>query len=176
MNGRSIVFLIFCFSLVGLTSCKKSDNKELIEKNIENEKIILQKNITEVLDKLDFKDKYSISIIYQPNQEHSKNVISEEKITRRVFGKADFSEPNDYPNTFDANKFDGMWEEKNYRANYSEEKETENFINGYFSVIIILQEINKEKKDKIMALMNYSVANSTRGDLINVISKSDFSN
>jgi len=37
MNGRSIVFLIFCFSLVGLTSCKKSDNKELIEQSIENE-------------------------------------------------------------------------------------------------------------------------------------------
>ena len=176
MNRRIVGFLIFCFSLLGLGSCKKSDNEELIEQSIENEKIILQKNITEVLDKLYFKDNYSISIIYQPNQEHSNNVISEEKITKRIFGNADFSEQNDYPNTFDANKFDGMWEEKSYRANYAEKKEKEDSINGYFSVIIIVQEINREKKDKIMALMNYSVANSTRGDLINVISKSDFSN
>ena len=40
----------------------------------------------------------------------------------------------------------------------------------------ILDKPDKEKRDKIMVLMNYSVANSTRGDSINVISKSNFSN
>ena len=71
---------------------------------------------------------------------------------------------------------DGMWEEKAYTANYNDKKENDDLKHGYFSVIIIIDEPDKEKRDKIMALMNYSVANSTRGDLINVISKSDFSN
>ena len=67
-----------------------------------------------------------------------------------------------------------MWEEKAYTANYNDKKENDDLNHGYFSVIIILDEPDKEKQDKIMALMNYSVANSIRGDLINVISKSNF--
>jgi len=45
---------------------------------------------------------------------------------------------------------------------------------GYFSAIITIENIEKEKKDKLLAIMNYSVANTNRGDVVNVVSKSDF--
>ena len=170
MKRRIIILFIIIFTVIGITSCKNGE-KELFEKIIETEKKLLQNNISKILDELEFQDKYSISIIYQKTQEYSKRAVSEQVITKRIFGKADFSENNSNPDTVD-----GMWEEKAYTANYNDKKENDDFKHGYFSVIIIIDEPDKEKRDKIMALMNYSVANSTRGDLINVISKSDFSN
>ena len=170
MKRRIIILFIIIFTVIGITSCKNGE-KELFEKIIETEKKLLQNNISRILDELEFQDKYSISIIYQKTQEYSKRAVSEQVITKRIFGKADFSENNSNPDTVD-----GMWEEKAYTANYNDKKENDDLKHGYFSVIIIIDEPDKEKRDKIMALMNHSVANSTRGDLINVISKSDFSN
>ena len=168
MKRRIIILFIIIFTIIGITSCKNRE-KELFEKKIETEKDLLQNNISQILDELNFQDKYSISIIYQRTQECSKRALSEQVITKRIFGKADFSENNSNPDTVD-----GMWEEKAYTANYNDKKENDDLNHGYFSVIIILDEPDKEKQDKIMALMNYSVANSIRGDLINVISKSNF--
>jgi hypothetical protein len=164
---KSIKLMVICFMILGISACKKT-GKEAVEKRIEEEKTLLTNNISEILDGLDYKDRYLISIFYQQSQEHSKRVISEEVITKRVFGKADFFEDNS------PEKVDGMWEEKAYRANYDDKKEDDDFIGGYFSVIIIIDKIDKEKQDKIMSLMNYSVANTSRGDLINVVSKSDY--
>jgi len=168
MKRRIIILFIIIFTIIGITSCKNGE-KELFEKIIETEKKLLQNNISKILDELEFQDKYSISIIYQKTQEYSKRAVSEQVITKRIFGKADFSKNNSNPDTVD-----GMWEEKAYTANYNDKKENDDLNHGYFSVIIILDEPDKEKQDKIMALMNYSVANSIRGDLINVISKSNF--
>ena len=156
--------------ILGITACK-NNKKEILENKIEAEKIILQNNIEKVLNELDFQNKYSMSIIYQQTQNYSNRTLSEQIITKRIFGKADFSEQSNNPESVD-----GMWEEKSYTANYDEKKENDDIEYGYFSVIITFDNLDKDRQDKIIALMNYSVANSTRGDVINVISKSDFSN
>ena len=160
------VFLI----ILGITACK-NNKKEILENKIETKKRILQNNIEKVLNELDFQNKYSISIIYQQTQDYSNRTLSEQIITKRIFGKADFSEQSNDPKSVD-----GMWEEKSYTANYDGKKENDDIKYGYFSVIITFDNLDKDQQDKIIALMNYSVANSTRGDVINVISKSDFSN
>ncbi len=170
MKKNVIKVLSFFFILIGITACK-NNKKELFEKKIEAEKISLQNNIEKILNELDFKDRYSISIIFQQTQDNSTRALSEQIITKRIFGKAEFSEQNNNPDSVD-----GMWEEKSYTANYDDKKENDDIKYGYFSAIIIIDKIDKETQDKIIALMNYSVANSTRGDVINVISKSDFSN
>ena len=156
--------------ILGITACK-NNKKEILENKIETEKIILQNNIEKVLNELDFQNKYSISIIYQQTQDYSNRTLSEQIITKRIFGKADFSEQSKNPNSVD-----GMWEEKSYTANYDEKKENDDIKYGHVSVRITFDDLDKDRQDKIIALMNYSVANSTRGDVINVISKSDFSN
>ena len=156
--------------ILGITACK-NNKKEILENKIETEKIFLQNNIEKVLNQLDFQNEYSISIIYQQTQDYSNRTLSEQIITKRIFGNADFSEQFNDPKSVD-----GMWEEKSYTANYDEKKENDDIKYGYFSVIITFDNLDKDRQDKIIALMNYSVANSTRGDVINVISKSDFSN
>ncbi|MCR5081130.1 MAG: hypothetical protein K6B17_07295 [Treponema sp.] len=169
---KKIIIKILSTALImlAISACKR-EKKELISNyDISFEKMTLQKNIEKILNDLDFQNKYSVSIIYQQTKDNSKRAISEENITRRVYGKADFSEKSDTPNNVD-----GMWEEKLQRANYDEKKESDKIEYGYFSAIIIIDEIDKETQDKLNALMNYSVANSARGDVINVISKSDFS-
>ncbi len=113
MKRRIIILFIIIFTIIGITSCKNGE-KELFEKIIETEKKLLQNNISKILDELEFQDKYSISIIYQKTQEYSKRAVSEQVITKRIFGKADFSKNNSNPDTVD-----GMWEEKAYTANYS---------------------------------------------------------
>ena len=170
MKRNVIKVLSVIFIIIGITACKNNE-KELFEKKIGAEKIILQDNIEKILNELDFQNKYSISNIFQQTQEYSKRALSEETITKRIFGKAEFTEQKNNPNTVD-----GMWEEKVHRVNYDDKKENDDIEYGYFSVIIIIDGVDKETQDKVIALMNYSVANSTRGDVINVISKSDFSN
>jgi hypothetical protein len=86
---KSIKLMVICFMILGISACKKT-GKEAVEKRIEEEKTLLTNNISEILDGLDYKDRYLISIFYQQSQEHSKRVISEEVITKRVFGNNNY--------------------------------------------------------------------------------------
>ena len=155
------------------TSCS-NQKKEDFEAKIEVEKTEFQKNIEKVLDEFGMKGIYSVIVIFQESGGLSPYAIAENNITRRVYGKAKFDGLD-----YNLQELDGLYECRNYTANNESSKESKVKVqndsrSGYFSAIITIENIEKEKKDKLLAIMNYSVANTNRGDVVNVVSKSDF--
>lgn len=160
--------LFFMFVAIGIIGCSSQYNKSFQTK-IKTEKSILKENVEKVLSEFGINN-YSIVIIYQENPGSFNNVVSDQIITRRFVGEADFSD-----SIYKPKNLDGFWEEKEYVANYTEKqkgKEKRRF--GYFSVIIAVENFEKEKINKLNAFMNLSVANTNRNDIINVVSKKNF--
>ena len=161
--------LFFVFVVIGMIGCSKQADNSFQDK-IKTEKNYLKENVEKALRELNIDNNYSIFIIYQENHCSFNNVMADEITTKRVFGPAEFAESIHKPN-----KLDGLWEEKQYTANYAENrknKEKQRF--GYFSVIIVLDNFENEKINKLRTFMNFSVANANRNDIINIISRKDF--
>ena len=155
------------------TSCS-NQKKEDFEAKIEVEKTEFQKNIEKVLDEFGMNGIYSVIVIFQESGGLSPYAIAEQNITKKVYGKAKFDGLD-----YNLQELDGLYECRNYTANNESSKESKVKVqndsrSGYFSAIITIENIEKEKKDKLLAIMNYSVANTNRGDVVNVVSKSDF--
>ncbi|MBQ9205146.1 MAG: hypothetical protein IJ158_00350 [Treponema sp.] len=159
--------------LLGTASCSNQKSEDF-EAKIEAEKTEFQNNIENVLDEFGMKGMYSVIVIFQESGGLSPYAIAEQNITKKVYGKAKFDGLD-----YNLQELDGLYECRNYTANNESSKESKVKVqndsrSGYFSAIITIENIEKEKKDKLLAIMNYSVSNTNRGDVINVVSKSDF--
>ena len=71
---------------------------------------------------------------------------------------------------------DGFYEESEYIANYTGEKQkTSSYPQaGYFSSIVVVDFYDEDLINRLNVLLNFSIANSNRNDIINVISRKDF--
>ncbi|MBP3771144.1 MAG: hypothetical protein J6I53_00465 [Treponema sp.] len=170
---KKTLIVLSALLLMIATSCS-NQKKEDFEAKIEVEKTEFQKNIEKVLDEFEMKGIYSVIVIFQESGGLSPYAIAEQNITKKVYGKAKFDGLD-----YNLQELDGLYECRNYTANNESSKESKVKVqndsrSGYFSAIITIENIEKEKKDKLLAIMNYSVANTNRGDVVNVVSKSDF--
>ena len=170
---KKTIIALSTFLLMIATSCSNQKNEDLDAK-IMIEKNEFQKNIENVLDEFGMKGLYSVIVIFQESTGLSPYAIAENNITRRVYGKAKFDGLD-----YNLQELDGLYECRNYTANNEVSKESKVKVqndsrSGYFSAIITIENIEKERSDRLLTIMNYSVANINRGDVINVVSKSDF--
>lgn len=180
----------FCLLIIGflisITACSNQKKKAFVSE-METEKKEIQANIEKLLNEFGFEGNYSITVIFQKNLATKDNVEAESRIVKRVYGKeVDMMalEMNDAFNVCNISNsqissnsgIDGFYEDSEYAALYNNnvEKTYSASETGYISSIVVVDFTDEKLISKLNAFLNFSIANTNRGDIINVVSKKDF--
>lgn len=172
--------------LISLTACS-NQNKKAFASEMETEKKEIQVNIEKLLNEFGFEGNYSITVIFQKNLATKDNVETESRIVKRVYGKEvdmmalgmndAFNVCNISNSQISSNSgIDGFYEDSEYAALYNNnvEKTYSASETGYISSIVVVDFTDEKLISKLNAFLNFSIANTNRGDIINVVSKKDF--
>jgi hypothetical protein len=73
------------------------------------------------------------------------------------------------------NDFDGYFEQRALTVNY-EERQYNEIIYDYLSIIIIFDEIAMEQKNELLKLLNIYIVNANRGDIVYIVSRDEMIN
>lgn len=171
--------------LISITAC--SNQKKAFVSEMETEKKEIQANIEKLLNEFGFEGNYSITVIFQKNLATKDNVEAESRIVKRVYGKEvdmmalgmndAFNVCNISNSQISSNSgIDGFYEDSEYAALYNNnvEKTYSASETGYISSIVVVDFTDEKLISKLNAFLNFSIANTNRGDIINVVSRKDF--
>lgn len=186
MKNKLNVIVVVLLIVLGFASCTSHMNQSESDE-IYAEKIKFQNNIEEILDELGFQGHFSVTVIFQKDFVRRDNVLSDSRKVKRIYGKEvdmvslDTNETFNIrtistPNVSSHKGIDGFYEESEYIANYTGEKpKTSSYPQaGYFSSIVVVDFYDEDLINRLNVLLNFSMANSNRNDIINVISRKDF--
>ena len=155
------------------TNCK-NENK-VFDKFYENEKEKIINITNELLEKFDFEN-YEI-IVYA--HKSINNRIVSKSMTDTNWNGTGYNPEGPYNNDesvfSDMSNLYGWMRQKTLTANYELDAKREIAYDN-FSILIIIEEINQNKKMELLRILDSLIINTERGDNLIIISKDEFNN
>jgi len=154
------------------TNCNfKNKNLEIF---FENEKQNMETSINKIFSSLGLEN---IEIIIHNHRSISNRIVSKSVSDTNWHG-SDFNPeyPNNNESVFrDMSNLYGWMRQRTITANYDLNAKNE-IVYEYFSIIIIIENINQRQKNELIRILDTHLINVERGDTIFIISKDEFNN